>query len=121
MKKKMFFFSEQLNGSKHFLKLLTILKEKKSWVYERGAYIVGGLKPLSGTDTNPAIRGLGDITQGSPHLQTQLQAVPVYLLCTLLLFYFHLLPSPVHPTRFSFCFFLVIFILMSSQQQLSSI
>jgi len=39
---------------------------------------------------------------------------PSYLLCTFLLFPFHLLPSPVHPTGFSFCFFsgfLAIFIL----------
>ena len=47
--------------------------------------------------------------------------IPSYLLCTLLLFPLHLLPSPVHPTRFSFCFFfpgfLVIFSLLSSQQQ----
>ena len=41
---------------------------------------------------------------------------PSYLLYTLLLFPFHLLPSPVHPTGFSFCFFpgfLAIFILLS--------
>ena len=37
---------------------------------------------------------------GSPHLQTQIQAV---LVCPLLLFPVHLLPSPVHPTGFSFC------------------
>ena len=44
---------------------------------------------------------------------------PSYLLCTLLLFSFHLLPSPVHPTVFSFCFFsgfLAIFILLSSNK-----
>ena len=43
-----------------------------------------------------------------------------YLLCTLLLFIFHILPSPVHTTGFSFCFFpgfLAIIILFSSQQQ----
>ena len=42
---------------------------------------------------------------------------PSYLLCTLLLFPFHLLPSSVHPTRFSFWFFsgfLAIFSLLSS-------
>ena len=40
-----------------------------------------------------------------------------YLLCTLLLFPFHLLPSPVHPTGFTFRVFpgfLVIFTLSSS-------
>ena len=40
-----------------------------------------------------------------------------YLLCTFLLFPFHLLPSPVHPTRFSFCVFpcfRAIFTLLSS-------
>ena len=30
---------------------------------------------------------------------------PSYLLCTFLLFPFYLLPSPVHPTGFSYCFF----------------
>ena len=46
--------------------------------------------------------------------------IPSYLLCTLLLYPFHLLPSPLHPTGFSFSFFLgflAIFILLSSQQQ----
>ena len=41
---------------------------------------------------------------------------PSYLLCDLLIFPFHLLPSRVHPTRFSFCFFpgfLAIFTLLS--------
>ena len=54
-----------------------------------------------------------------PHLQTQMQAVPSYLLCTLLLFPFHLLPSPVHTTGFSFCLFigfLVIFTSLSSNK-----
>ena len=49
-----------------------------------------------------------------PHLYRRF---PFYLFCTLLLFPFHLLPSPVHPTRFSFCFFpgfLAIFTLLSS-------
>ena len=42
---------------------------------------------------------------------------PSYLLCTLLIFPFHILPSPVNPTGFSLCFFLgflAIFILFSS-------
>ena len=44
--------------------------------------------------------------------------IPSYLLCTLLLFLFNLLPSPVHPTGFFFCFFpgfLVIYTLLSSK------
>ena len=47
-----------------------------------------------------------------------------YLPCTLLLFPFHLLTSPVHPTGVSLGFFpgfLVIFSLLSSQQQLTCI
>ena len=42
---------------------------------------------------------------------------PSYLFCTLLLLPFHLLPSPVHPTGFSFCMFpgfLAIFTLLWS-------
>ena len=42
---------------------------------------------------------------------------PSYLLCTPLLIPFHLLPSPVYPTGFSFCFFpgfVAIFTLLSS-------
>ena len=45
---------------------------------------------------------------------------PSYLLCTLLLFTFHLLPSPMHPTGFSFCFFpgfLAVFTLLSSNNK----
>ena len=45
---------------------------------------------------------------------------PSYLLCTLLLFPFHILPSPVHPIGFSFCFFpglLAIFTLLSSNNK----
>ena len=45
---------------------------------------------------------------------------PSYFLCTLLLFHFHLLPSPVHPTGFSFHIFpcvLAIFVLDVIEQQ----
>ena len=48
--------------------------------------------------------------------------LPFYL-CTLLLFPFHLLPYPVHPTEFSFCFFpgfLVIFTLLSSNNSINN-
>ena len=53
------------------------------------------------------------------HLTTKLnyRRFPSHLLCTFLLFSFHLLPSLVHPAGFSFCFFrgfLVVFILFSS-------
>ena len=53
------------------------------------------------------------------HLASKLKyrRFPSYLLSTLLLFPFHLLPSPVHPTGFSFWFFpgfLAMFTLMSS-------
>ena len=53
------------------------------------------------------------------HLTSNLiyRRFPSYLLCTLLLLPFHLLPSLVHPTGFSFCFFpgvLAIFTLLSS-------
>ena len=53
------------------------------------------------------------------HLTSKLKyrRFPSYLLWTLLLFPFHFLPSPVHPTRFSFCIFpgfLAIFTLLSS-------
>ena len=43
------------------------------------------------------------------HLTSKLKyrQFPFYLLCTLFLFYFHLLPSPVHPIGFSFCSSLV--------------
>ena len=43
---------------------------------------------------------------------------PFYLLCTLLSYPFHLLPSPMHPTGFSLCFlpgFLATITLLSSQ------
>ena len=46
---------------------------------------------------------------------------PSYLLCTSLLFTFHLLPSPVNPIGFPFCFFpgsLAIFTLLSSNNKL---
>ena len=55
-----------------------------------------------------------------PITWTRMRVFPSYLLCALLLFPFHLLPSPVHLTGCSFCFFpgfLAIFILLLSQQQ----
>ena len=63
-------------------------------------------------------------SQKSPHLHTELQdAVPAVLPSPdpTLIFPFHLLPSPVNPAEFSFCFFsgfLVIFILFSSNNML---
>ena len=54
------------------------------------------------------------------HLTSKLKYMrfPSYLLCALLLFHFHLLPFPVHPTGFSFCFFpgfLIIFTLLTTK------
>ena len=59
------------------------------------------------------------------HLTSKLKykRFPSYLLCTFLLFSFHLLPSPMHPIRFSFCFFpgfLAIFMLLSSNSNIIS-
>ena len=53
-------------------------------------------------------------SQGSTHLQTNYRRFPSHLLCTLLLFPFHVLPSPVHPTEFFFPGFTDIFALFSS-------
>ena len=52
------------------------------------------------------------------HLTSKLKyrRFPFYPLCIILLFPFHLLPSPVNPTGFSFCFFLAIFTLLSSNK-----
>ena len=57
------------------------------------------------------------------HLTSKLKyrRSPSYLLCTLLLFPFNFLPSPVYPTGFYFCFFpgfLTIFALMSSNNNI---
>ena len=61
------------------------------------------------------------ISQRSPLLQTQIQAVPVWSSLYHSLIYFSSFTFPgVHPTGFSFCLlpgFLVIFILLSSQKQ----
>ena len=59
---------------------------------------------------------------GEPSSQgsTNYRRFPSYILCTLLLLPFHLLPFPVYPTGYSFCLipgFLAIFILLSSRQQ----
>ena len=51
-------------------------------------------------------------------LETQIQAFPSHLLCTLLLLTFIFLLSPVDPTVLSFCFFtgfLAIFTLLSNK------
>ena len=54
------------------------------------------------------------------HLTSKLKymQLPSYLLCTLLIFPFHLIPAPMHHTGLSFCFFpgfLAMFTLMSSK------
>ena len=57
-------------------------------------------------------------------LQTQTQVFPSYLLCALLSFPFHVLPSPVHHTGFSFCLFsgfLAILTLLSQNNNNNSI
>ena len=61
-------------------------------------------------------------SQESPHLQTQLQAIPVLSSLYPFLINFSSLPSPVHSTGFSLCFFpgfLAIFALMSSKNNYS--
>ena len=71
-------------------------------------------------NTGKTIRliGHGESQPHKGHLTSKLKyrRFSFYLLCTLLLFAFHLLPSPVHPTGFSFYFFpgfLAIFTLLS--------
>ena len=71
-----------------------------------------------------ACRPLWDPTsQGSsPHRQIQIRDGSILpFLDPSLIFPFHILPSPVHPTGFSFCFFpgfLAIFILLSSNNSI---
>ena len=59
-------------------------------------------------------------SQGSPHLQTQFNDGSRFTLSwPYLIFPFHVLPSAVHPTGFTFCFFpdfLAIFIMLSSNK-----
>ena len=70
-----------------------------------------------------SLANTADLCQSQPHkghLTSKLNSKTVPVLLSLdpsLIFPFHLLPSPVHPTGFSFCFFpgfLVIFIILSS-------